>query len=377
MMFSYLRILPIIVAGLLLGACGETEPPVEAAKPTAVATISVEAAAGYEQASRYTGRVEARLDSRVGFEVGGLLANVLVDEGATVSRGETLASLDTARLSARRAEAASSLRQVEADLELADATLARTAEAYSYKGVSQQQLDEARQRVNALSAAREVAAARLKSIDVDLGKSRLVAPFDGVVTARFSDPGQVLAAGQAVLRLQTADRPEVRVGIAPAAATSLQTGSEHTLTINRRATLATLKAIIPRRDETTRTVDALFVVEDKTHVVRPGDLAELEIPAWIDAPGYWVPLAALSKGTRGLWQGLVAVRGNDGTHELQTRTLEILHAEDERAYVRGTLSSGDLMVADGTHRVVAGQAVRIDAANRLAQQDPENRHASP
>ncbi len=376
-MFSYLRILPVLAVVLLLAGCGKAEQPVETPKPTSVETIPVAAAEGYEQASRYTGRVEARLDSRVGFEVGGLLAGVLVDEGATVSRGETLATLDTARLNARRAEAVSALRQVEADLDLADATLARTEEAHSYKGVSRQQLDEARQRVNALSAAREVAAARLRSIDVDVGKSRLVAPFDGAVTARFTDPGQVLAAGQAVLQLQTIDRPEARIGIAPAAAASLRAGSEHTLTINGKETRATLKAIIPRRDEATRTIDALFTVEDDAHTVRPGDLAELEIPAWIDAPGYWVPVAALAKGSRGLWQGLVASPASDGVHELQTRTLEILHAEDGRAYVRGTLTEGELLVADGTHRVVAGQTVSIDAAKRLAQQTEENRHAAP
>ncbi len=375
-MFSNLRVLPGVAALALLTACGSAEQPTETPKPTSVATISVEVAAGYDQASRYTGRVEARLDSQVGFEVGGLLADVLVDEGTAVSHGETLATLDTDRLAARRMEAASALRQVEADLELADATLARTSEAYSYKGVSQQQLDESRQHVNALSAAREVAAARLRSIDVDLAKSQLEAPFDGVVTTRFADPGQVLAAGQPVLRLQSADRPEVRIGIAPDAASSLSAGTEHLLTINRVAVPATLRTIVPRRDETTRTVDALFVVDGDAPAVRPGDLAELEIPEWIHASGYWVPLAALSKGTRGLWQGLVAIPEGDGSHTLQTRTLEILHVDDQRAFVRGTLSKGELLVADGTHRIVAGQNVSVDAASRLARQSEEDRHAS-
>lgn len=375
-MFSNLRVLPGFAATILLTACGSAEQPAESPKPTSVATISVEAAAGYEQASRYTGRVEARLDSQVGFEVGGLLADVVVDEGETVSRGETLATLDTARLAARRVEATSALRQVEADLELADATLARTSDAFSYKGVSRQQLDESRQHVNALSAAREVAAARLRSIDVDLAKSQLEAPFDGVVTTRFTDPGQVLAAGQPVLRLQSADRPEVRIGIAPEAASTLRAGTEHLLTINRVAVPATLRTIIPRRDETTRTIDALFIVDDIAPAVRPGDLAEFEIPEWIDAPGYWVPLAALSKGTRGLWQGLVAIPESEGSHTLQTRTLEILHVDDERAFVRGTLSKGELLVADGTHRVVAGQNVSLDATRRLARQAGEDRHAS-
>ena len=51
---------------------------------------------------------------------------------------------------------------------------------------------------------------------------------------------------------------------------------------------------------------------------------------------------------------------------LVKHTLEVLHADESRAYVRGTLAPGDLLVSEGTHRVVAGQRVDVGGESRLA-----------
>ncbi len=342
-----------------LVACGNEGGEAELT-PRYVHTIRVEAASGYAEQQSYTGRVEAAASSALGFEVGGLLVDVTVDDGDRVSAGEVLARLDTARLEASHAEAEAAVALVGADLDLARATLARTEEAFDYKGVSSQQLDEARQRVSALVAQQRVAEARLKRIDVDLDKSSLRAPFDGTVVRRSADPGAVLAAGQALIDIQSDRRPEVRVGITPEAAGSLEVGESYRLTINGRETHASLRGVVPRRDEVTRTVDALFVIGGDGQDARPGDAAELENTRFIEAPGYWVPVAALAEGPRGLWQVLVAEQAAGGGHTLGARTLEVLYSDGERAYTRGALSGGERVVATGTQRVVAGQAVRLD-----------------
>ena len=364
-MINKLRNTATILTAFWLAACGSDPGATQLqVQPAPVSTIVVAAASGYEQTSSYTGRVEAVLDSSLGFEVGGLLADVAVDEGDQVEQGQTLAVLDTARLAARRVEAAARVDQVRADLKLADATLARTDYAYSYKGVSKQQLDEAERSVQAQ--------AQLKRIDVDLDKARITAPFDGVVIQRFADPGQVLGAGQAMLQLQSSGAPEVRIGVSPEAAEGMTVGESYPLTMNDLAVAARLKAIIPRRDQRTRTVDALFTLDREVTHVRPGDLARLEIATWISQPGFWVPLAALTEGPRGLWQGLVAqpVKGGGGDHTLVNRTVEVLHADSERAFVKGTIANGDLLVSDGVHRVVAGQRVAVnhtEAQSRVAE----------
>lgn len=361
---------------LALAACGQPDAQTETAPNLkTVETISMTLAQGYTQTGKYTGRVEALLDSQLGFEIGGLLSEVSVDEGELVKKGAVLARLDTQRLQARRAEAKAALAQVRADLALAQATLARTEEALSYKGVSQQQLDEAKQRSNALTASEAVAKARLDSIDVDLKKARLTAPFDGVVVARLADPGQVLNSGSVLFQLQTADSPEVRIGVAPQAVASLQVGDTYSLQINRETVPAILKTIVPRRNDQTRTVDTLFEIPGSPASVRPGDLAVLTTDQWIEKSGFWLPISALTEGPRGLWQGLVAIPEAKNAHKLINRTVEILYADGQRAFVRGTLSEGDLLVSDGVHRVVAGQMVRIHASNpaRLASVEETGR----
>lgn len=370
MMNRHLCLLPgaLGLLGLLAG-CGDPSAAPAVITPTAVATTAVELDAGYVQTAAYTGRVEPRMDSELGFELGGLLASVGVEEGAAVERGAVLARLDTARLNARREESLAGLQQVRADLELARSTLERVREAHAYKGVSRQRLDEAEQAVNRLEAAERVAAASLNRIEVDLGKARLRAPFDGVVVERLADPGQVLAPGMPTLRLQSTGAAVVRVGIAPAALDGLVTGRRYELEIGGKRYDAVLDSVVPRRDETARTIDVRFSLDAAVAHVRPGDLARLEIETFVDEPGLWVPLDALAEGARGLWTVLVAERADDTTFLLERRTLEILHATNGEAFVRGALHEGDLLVASGVHRLVAGQRVVLtdDDRARLAR----------
>ena len=386
-MFSHLRLVSPFLAGLVLAACGQPDPTGQTVVPTRVTTVAAAPSAGYEAVSSYTGRVEAALSSRVGFEIGGLLAGVTVEEGDAIRRGAVLAELDVARLDARRAEAAAALSQVRAELALARATLTRTRDAFDYKGVSRQQLDEAQQGLSALEAAEALAAARLGSIEVDLDKAKLTAPFDGVVVRRHADPGQVMAAGQAVLEIQSGGAPEVRIGVAPAAAAGLEIGRRYVVEVNTNPVAATLRTVVPRRDERTRTVDAIFVLDAGEQPVppgdpvRPGDLARFETESWIAADGFWVPMTALVEGPRGLWQVLVAESGygepvGSEHHRLSNRTLEILYADETRAFVRGTLTDGDLVVSDGLHRVVVGQRVLVgspDEPQRVAASQAETR----
>lgn len=361
-MIKQLRLSGLILSLFVLAACAEERPadvPVQAVRVT---TVAAAADTGFRAASSYTGRVEARLDSQLGFEIGGLLASVSVDDGSTVKKGAALARLDTARLDAQRVEAEAAVDQVAAELELAVATLARTEEAFSYKGVSQQALDESRQQVAALKAAAGAAQARLDRIEVDIAKATLRAPFAGTVVRRAADPGAVLSPGQPLISLQSAEKPEARIGVSAEAADALVVGNRYTLGINNRPVDAILKTIVQRRDEATRTVDVIFSLKASS-TVRPGDLARLDTERFVPTPGFWVPVSALIEGPRGLWQSLVAETAEDG-YVLVKHTLEILHADERRAFVRGTIEPGDLLVSEGTHRVVAGQRVKV--GSRLA-----------
>lgn len=332
---------------------GETQPA-----PLPVATMRLRLESGYDIEDRFLGRLEPARRAALAFERGGLVTEVLVDEGAVVAAGDPLARLDTAELQAERTRLVAQQAQVAAALDLARRTLERQ-EALGDRGhASTQRLDEA-QLSAAVEAARaaEIGAA-IARLDVDTAKSVLTAPFAGTIGARSADPGAVVAAGAPVVELHETEAPIARVGIAPAAAGDLVPGARAMLTIDGAAVAARLVAIRPDLDPATRTVTALFEPLRPTRAAF-GATVELRLPRRIEEPGYWVPLAALVEGRRGLWSVLVAASTTGEDARIVREAVEVLHVADERAFVRGTLFPGAALVAGGAHRVAPGQRVLL------------------
>jgi len=364
-----------------LTACGGADPDPGAATDAVllVPVARVAPAGGYVVRREFAGRVEAARNSAVGFEIGGQLADVLVDEGDGVQAGAALARLDTDRLEARREEAAAALAQAEATLALAETTLARMAEALEFRGVSQQEYDEAVRAERGARSAGEAARARLTSVRVDLEKSVLRAPFDATVTRRSADEGEVLAPGQVLLELQERTAPRVRIGVAGDMLDAVTAREEHVLRVDGRALPARLRAVLPVRDAATRTVDAIFELAPDQGVL-PGDLARLALERPVETPGFWVPLGALAEGDRGVWTNYVAVplaageQAGEATHVIEARAVEVLYEKADRVYVRGAIDAGERVVVAGLHRIVPGQTVRVGV--RQAMNDAMNEAAN-
>lgn len=318
----------------------------------------------YEIRRPFIGQVEAARASDIGFELPGTLAEVAVDEGDRVAAGDLLARLDDARLQARLGELEAGLAQSRAELELARATRSRVEAAVAFEGVSEQEVDQARQQVAALEAAVALADSRLRSARVDLAKSRLTAPWDAVVVARRADEGQVLGAGQPVLSLVERAPARARVGVAGDTAPELAPGQQVDLEIAGEQWPASVRAVLPVRDPRARTIDVILQLPPHAGAL-PGDLVRLVLSRQIPAKGAWLPIGALTEAGRGLWSVFVAepleASDNDGdaTHRLQRRLVQVVHQEGDRAYVQGALADGEPVVADGLQRVSPGQRVRL------------------
>jgi len=370
---------PVALAGLLAGHPGAeaptTDPAVAQDAPLGVRVLQVEPAPGFSRRRIYTGQVEPFRQSDLGFERAGFLGEVLAREGDRVESEQILARLDRALLEAGRAELVATLRGAEADLALAEATRERYQATVGQGAVTRQALDEAREGARSAAAGLDLARARIASVDLDIAKSELRAPFPGVITRRAADEGRVLAAGEPVLRLQESRAPEIRVAVAGPLADTLTPGAEHPLTWRGQSFAARLRAVLPLRAAGTRTLDALFEPVDPGAAphgaLRPGEQLELELGQWVDEPGVWLPLEALTEGARGLWSAYVvepddqteALRSDGGLAStrgrLAARPLEILYQERDRVFVRGPLAPGERLVAAGLHRVVPGQLVRV------------------
>ncbi|WP_052050052.1 efflux RND transporter periplasmic adaptor subunit [Leptolyngbya sp. KIOST-1] len=408
-------------AGLLLAVglplvqsrLGAQDSPADTSDITvlAVETLTVEPASSYDVARAYTGEIAALRSSDLGFTRSGELVQVLVAEGDRVSADQPLALLDTQSLLTQRrqleaqlaqaqahllelqrgarqeaiAAAQAQVRDVDNQLALQQQQRERREFLYQRGAISKEQLDEFSFGAEALTARRDSAQssldellngtrpeqvmaqqavvqqlqASIASIDVDLTKSTLRAPFAGIVSARQVDEGVVVAAGQAVVRLVESEAPEARIGMPTRVASRLQIGESVTVLGEAERFPATVKAVLPEVNPDTRTQNVVLQLEPGAIArVSPGQTVRVELSETMPTDGFWLPIEALTQDIRGLWSAYAVVPAEAGTYQVQPRAVEILHQESDRVLVRGALQGGEQVVLSGVHRLVPGQQVR-------------------
>lgn len=353
----------VILAALTAGTAAlhwraDASTIADANVPLPVQAVRVAAAGTYSVKDRYTGRLEPARRAALAFERGGLVTDVLVDEGDDVAAGDVVARLDTAVLRAEQDTLRAERAQVAANLELARVTAARQATLHQQGHASAQRLDEARLRVAALEAQQASVSARILRLEVDIAKSTITAPFAGTMAARHIDEGTVVGAGTAIADLLETGRPQLRIGVSPDVGQAITDGSQVRVTGPSGAPMAvSLAAVRPDIDPATRTRTVLFDVEQRPSSAF-GDIVHLLVDRDVPVAGFWLPLDALSEGHRGLWSALV-VRRTDTGHTVERTAVEVIHTDDARAFVRGGLADGDQVVIGGSERVVPGQAVTV------------------
>lgn len=328
-----------------------------------------------EAARRFTGVVAARVQSDLGFRVGGKVTERLVDAGQAVKRGQPLMRLDAADLALQ-------LRAQQAAVAAARAQAVQTAE------------DEARYRklvatgavaastYDQLKAAADAAQAQLKAAEAQAevarnasGYALLRADADGVVLNTLAEPGQVVAAGQAVVRLAHTGPREAVVHLpetlrpAPGAQAQAwlygQPQERVSAQLRQRADVA---------DPLTRTYEARYTLHGALAQAPLGATVTLELtpaPAAtpVAAPSWQVPIGAVfqpggPQSSAGVWV-LQATEDADGqdapdgeTARATWRPVQVLGLTDEWAQVAGDLAPHERVVALGAHLLREGQTVR-------------------
>jgi len=373
---KYRIVRAMIPVALLAAGCGAPEeaPPDDEIHLAPVEVLEVERAEAYPVEERFVGRVEARRRSRLAFELGGTVESVVFDEGDRVERGEELAAIDTARLEARRNELEAALEQARADRRLAESTHRRNERLAKTGAVSEQELENARERLEASRAEIARVEAQLESVAVDLEKSVLRAPFDGRLAHRGVDEGAVVSPNEVVFELLESSVLEVRASMARGAVAALSAGDEVAVVLpGGKERSLPVRRVLPQRDEQTRTVDVILGVPETVTSLRDGDLVTVTHSRRVNEPGFFLPRDALTESVRGLWACFVAVPAPEAGEEarrLERRNLEVLHAWANEVYVRGALESGDRVLASGLQKVAPDQRVRVVSVRR-AEPRPE------
>jgi RND family efflux transporter MFP subunit len=351
----------ICVLPFALVACGEkaqTDPRTEA--PLVRAAIVQEAS----PASRsFSGTVAARVQSDLGFRVSGKVLERLVDTGQAVKRGQLLMRIDPVDLTLaahaqREAVAAARARAQqtgddEARYRELRGTGAISASAYDqFKAAA----DAARSQLRAAQAQAEVALNATRYAE-------LLADADGIVMETLVEPGQVVNAGQVVVRLAHAGPREALIQLPETLRPAIGSVAQAMLFGNGAVTVpAKLRQLSGVADSQTRTFEARYVLEGELANAPLGTTVTLQIPNGHVPNGHssaqgglQVPIGALYDAGKG--PGVWAIQGEPAQVHWQPVSVE--HLDDEHARITAQLKQGERIVALGVHLLREGQQVRV------------------
>ncbi|MDR6873068.1 RND family efflux transporter MFP subunit [Bosea sp. BE125] len=310
---------------------------------------------------RFTGAVAARVQSNLGFRVPGKIVERLVNVGHAVAAGQPLLRID------------------ETDLRLALAAK-RNAVAAARAVLVQARADEKRyavlvkdgfaaspQRYEQAKAALDTAAAQLAAAEADekvaengSSYSVLVADADGIVVETLGEPGQVVTAGQTVIRLAQAGPREAVVALPETIRPAIGSAAVATLYgAEARRYAATLRQLSDSADPQTRTYEARYVLDGEAASAPLGATVTIRLASQSGRPEVQVPLGAmLDDGQKtGVW----VFDGTTATVRLQP--VGLVRVTNETAVVTG-LKSGEPVVSLGAHLLQDGARVRIASQNR-------------
>lgn len=345
----------LVVLLMTAGLGNATQMP-EARLPVAVSTGTVTIQSGFETPINVFGLVESPKATSLSFDVAGQVTRMLVEEGDVVSQGDILAHQDLQRLKARKRELQAALERANADLALAKVNSDRTTSLVERKLESAQRLDEAKANLNVAKAQVSEMQAALESLNVEITKTTLVSPFDGVVNRRFFDEGSVVNAGSPVFGITSIDNYQARFAVPADVVEQFDVNEPVLVRVGDIDVAGTVSQRLPVRNVQTRTVDILVTLNSNEQV-RPGDMAILSAFRSHSETGAWLPVNALSNGLRGLWR--VFVLSSESNATIEARVVEVVYTDGNKAFVRGALKNGDVYVNEGTHKLAPGQMVAI------------------
>jgi RND family efflux transporter MFP subunit len=313
-----------------------------------------ELSGSYQLQRQFVGRVNAAQRVDVGFEQGGKIDQMLANEGDAIIAGQPLARLDDRFLQVERKELEARQAELQARLQLVRSSLKRQQSLQKQGFSAEQQLDELQAEQDVLLASAQRLQAGLGSNQLQLEKSTLVAPYDGVVSHRYLDQGAVAAAGMPVFQLLESGHLEVVVGVPVTMTAGLVIGDDYAISIGPDTFAAKLLAVGSDLDAITRTVKLRLALP--AQAPRDGELALLKLSESRHEAGFWLPVSALTDGMRGLWNCYVLEDVGDGRYRIAAVNAQVLHVDQERVYVAADLE-GKRVVSRGLHRVAPGQIV--------------------
>src|SRR6266702_1045186 len=313
-----------------------------------------------ESGRRFTGIIAARVQSNLGFRVAGKIVERLVNVGQQVKAGQPLMRIDETDLRLALTAKRNAVAATRASVVQLDADEGRYAKLVSDGWVSRQRYDQAKAALDTAKAQLAAAEAEARVAENAATYSVLVADADGTVVETLGEPGQVVSAGQTVVRLAEAGPREAVVALPETIRPTIGSMAEASVygSDGRRYT-AHLRQLSDSADAQTRTYEARYVLDGDAAAAPLGATVTVRLASQTSQPEIQVPLGAvLDDGrTTGVWVF------DSAASTVHFRPVKLVRVSGETAVISG-LSFGDPIVSLGAHLLQEGARVRAASESR-------------
>jgi len=332
----------------------------------AIPTVQIVKLAGAKSGSlNLPGEVQAFASAPIYAQVTGYMQKWYFDIGATVKKGALLAQIDPRTYQAALDQARGALARDNATLANARVDLSRYQALSAQNAISAQQLATQQATVNAQAGLVEADRAQVAQASINLAYTRIIAPFDGTVTTRAVDVGNLVTAGtpsNATPLFTVADQSRLRiyVRVPQNYASYIRPGMTVSFTVPQyqgRIFQATLVASAGAVASSTGTVLVQFGLDNPDGALQPGAYAEVKFPLPAGANGIRVPATALMFRDEGMQVATV-----DAANHVKLKTIVIARDMGATVDVAGGISPKDRIIDNPTDALQDGDEVKI--ANR-------------
>jgi RND family efflux transporter MFP subunit len=303
----------------------------------------------------FTGLIAARVQSNLGFRVPGKVVERLVDVGQEVHAGQPLMRLDQKDLALALAAKENAVAAARAAAVQAKDDEARYRQLAADGWASRQKYEQVKAAFDTAAAQLAAAEAQADVARNEAGYSLLPADADGTVVETLAEPGQVVAAGQTVVKLAHAGPREALVNLPEAVRPAI--GSLARVTVygaESTPSPAHLRQLADAADPATRTYEGRYVLDGDASRAPLGATATVSVATGGTAAAVEVPLGALYDN--GKFSGVWVV--DPHLSSVSLKVVKVRRLAEETAVVSG-VEPGERVVALGAHLLHQGERVRL------------------
>jgi RND family efflux transporter MFP subunit len=341
-----------LTVALMAGGCSKSDakdprlqsPRVEVFKAKVVGSNS----------RTFTGIVEARVQSDLGFRVAGKILERSVDVGQWVQKGQPLMRLDPEDLRLSAAAQQANVEAARAKYTQANADERRSAMLVKSSVISPREYDQYRAALDSAKAQLEAAEAQARVSNNSSEYAVLLADADGVIVRTLSEPGQVVAAGQTVIQLAHDGPREALINLPEGVRPDLGTTASAQLYGRDQIYQARLRQLSDAADPTSRTFEARYVLEGEAASAPLGSTVTITLVTEQTSGNQSVLIPVGAVYDRGSGPGVWVV---DDKSEVKFRPVQIASIGQEEVVVSRGVQAGEKVVAFGAHLLHEGQVV--------------------